>query len=92
MTNPQDLVAVLLPRELASEIERTPKGLSMGGARQVQVINACRQALSNPSVTVEGKVLFDEWYGEKILIGTWNNVTEGPCTVTITPKGGQSGE
>lgn len=115
-----DLVAVMVERDVAAWIKSSAKASGLDLATMMQlnatdekiealeryaaVVEACRQALSNPSVTVEGEAKlvepddysltrFDPFVGLNPGPDGFElpaDFPEGKCLVTITPlTGGQ---
>lgn len=100
MSNGQDLVAVS-KSDLETVFDMSELDIdgfsdcSCGGCGAAQRIS---HALSRPSVTVVGEIeqfRLVRGLSEKTddeIEASLGQFPTGPCTVTITPKGGQSGE
>jgi hypothetical protein len=87
MTDQQLIPVMLDPKDVASLRGHASK---IRTNLKYRVMNACEQALANPSVTVESNIFenaLKERYVDIRPVGT--TFPLGPCLVTITPKGGQ---
>lgn len=97
-----DLVYIGLPRQTVENFaaERQYETDADFTRDEHALCQAAKQALSHPSVTVEGEIERGGETGERYMRWPFARrfgkalqpLNSGPCTITIAPQGGQSDE